>query len=117
MNSFNKICIQFLIKLNEIDNLELNVKALSIIKYQKDLNNEECKIIYNFFVNLPIDKFNEMTSLKEQMNFIPAFLLKSIKDKIIEIEDFYKDTIEVNGMLNIFNFYPHLKTLKLINIM
>jgi hypothetical protein len=62
--------------LNEIDNLELNVKALSIIKYQKDLNNEECKIIYNFFVNLPIDKFNEMTSLKEQMNIFQHFYLK-----------------------------------------
>jgi hypothetical protein len=55
-------------------------------------------------MNLPIDKFNEMTSLKEQMNFIPAFLLKSIKDKIIEIEDFYKDTIEVNGMLKFLIF-------------
>ena len=94
----------------------MNVKALdSLIKYQKDLNKEKCKIIYNFFINLPIDKFNEMTSLNEQMNFIPAFLLKSIKEKIIEIEAFYKDIIEVNGMINIFNFlctFENFKTNK-----
>ena len=112
-NEINKFCLEFLKKILEIDNLEMIIKIIdSIMKYQKDLNEEESKIVYNYFIYLPSDKFN---SIKELFEYIPSFLLKNLKEKTIEIDDFYKDTSEIIGIFKIFNFLCNLEEFKNTN--
>ena len=93
---------EFLKNISELDNLKLIINIFdSISQFQKDLNNEETKIIYNFFIYLPEVQFN---SFKNSLTCIPSLLMKNIKEKVFEIEDFYKDSRENNGAFKIFNY-------------
>lgn len=81
----------------------------SITKYQKDLSIEENNIIFNYFINFSIDQLESIKSIEPPICNIPHFLFKNIKNKNIEIDDFYKETKEINGKFRIFNFLNSYK--------
>jgi len=101
----NKFETQFLIKITEIENLQLVIKIFdSIIKYQNNLSIEDNNIIFNYFVNFSSEQFEFIKSIKPSILYIPYFLFQNIKYKNIKIEDFFKETREINGIFKIFNF-------------
>ena len=94
---------QFLIKITEIENLQLVIKILnSIVQYQKDLSTEDNNIIFNYFIKFSSEQLKFIKSIK--LSFIPSFLFQNIKYKNIEMDDFFKETSEINGIFKIFNF-------------
>ena len=101
-NKKDNFGIQFLIKITEIKNLKLIIKIFeSITKYQKDLSLEDNDIIFNYFINFSSEQFESIKSIEPSIVYIPSFLFGNIKNKNIEIDDFYK---EENGIFKIFNF-------------
>jgi len=96
---------QFLIKITEIKDLQLVIKIFDLItKKQNVLSHEDNNIIFNYFRNFSSKQFESIKSIKPSIINIPNFLYQNIKNKNIEIEDFYKETREINGIFNIFNF-------------
>ena len=93
---------QFLIKITEIENLQLVIKIFElIIKYQKDLSPEDNNIIFNYFIHFSSEQFEIIKYIEPSIIYIPYFLFQNIKNKYFEIDDFYK---EANGIFRIFNF-------------
>ena len=108
--NINRTSIEFIIKIKELDNVNLIFKIYDkILQYENDLNNDEKEVIFNYLITIEYDKFD--IYIQEKSSII-QFLLNIYNEKKIEVEDFYKESDIINGKFKIFNFLNKLEEAK-----
>ena len=92
---------EFLKSINNLKNIELinNIYEL-ILKKRNKFNDEQKKNIASYYLN----NFSEKNYLSLDLKETYSFLSEYFDDQIIEIEDFYKNSKEISGIFNIFNY-------------
>ena len=104
--------LEFLKKINEIETEEYIINIYEkILKKKESLNDEQKKIISNFYITRAFEE--KYYSL--QLDNTYSFLLEYFDDQIIEIDDFYKNTKEISGIFRIFNYLNQKKEFRYKN--
>ena len=104
--------LEFIKKVNDIENYEFIINLYEKILQKKEkLNDELKKEIFNFYIDRTFEEKYHSVELKNTYLFLKEYYA----EKIIEINDFYKNSKEIIGIFNVFNFLNVNKDFKNTN--
>jgi hypothetical protein len=94
------LCMNFLIKLSEIQNIDFSLDIIKgIISSKEKLTEKEVELICIYYSNIPNEKYESL--IKNIINFYFDIFPKILKE--IEYEDFFRESNKVLTIFKIFN--------------